>query len=203
MAYKSRIALWQSADFISYKIVILSALFWLSLCPVKAQQIAIKTNLLYDATLTPNIGMELSSGSHSSFQLSYGLRPWTSGDKMLRHWSLMPEYRYWLCAPLTGHFFGVHALGGQYRAGGYDLPFGLLPDLKDTRYVGWFVGAGLAYGYTYALSRHWNLEGEVGLGVVHTRYTQYECEKCGAELGRERKTFFSPTKLALNLVYVF
>ena len=31
-----------------------------------AQTVAIKNNLLYDATLTPNIGLEVRLGSHSS-----------------------------------------------------------------------------------------------------------------------------------------
>lgn len=168
-----------------------------------AQQLGVKTNLLYDATLTPNIGAEISMGRHSSFQLSYALNPWRDGEKMLRHWSVMPEYRYWFCRPMMGHFIGVHALGGEYRVGGYKPPFGFKPQFEHTRYVGWFVGGGLAYGYAHPISKHWNLEGEIGVGVFHTRYTRYECAECGAELGRNRKTFFSPTKLALNLVYVF
>lgn len=31
---------------------------------------------------------------------------------------------------------------------------------KDYRYEGWFIGAGVAYGYAWALSKHWNLPSE-------------------------------------------
>lgn len=57
---------------------------------------SIKNNLLYDATLTPNIGAEIIVGQRSTFQLFYGLNPWNGyhGQKRLQHWSLMPEYRY-------------------------------------------------------------------------------------------------------------
>lgn len=185
------------------KRIILLLVLAASFVQESAGQIGVKTNLLYDATLTPNLGVEFPLGKKSTMQLSYALHPWRQGDKMLRHWSVMPEYRYWTCLPQLGHFFGVHALGGQYRAGGYELPFNVLPNFKNIRYVGWFAGAGLSYGYAYPLSVHWNIEGEIGVGVVHTRYTQYECEQCGAEIGRNRKTFVAPTKLALNLVYVF
>ena len=83
-------------------------LFYISVLPSSAQSIpsdsvifiptgSIKNNLLYDATLTPNIGLEVKIGSRSSFQAFYGINPWKFSDtKKWRHWSLMPEYRYWL-----------------------------------------------------------------------------------------------------------
>ena len=40
-------------------------------------QLAVKTNLLYDATTTPNIGAELGIGKKSTVNLVYGLNPWT------------------------------------------------------------------------------------------------------------------------------
>ena len=40
---------------------------------VRAQKLAVKTNLLYDATTTPNIGAELQTGRHTSLQVVYGL----------------------------------------------------------------------------------------------------------------------------------
>lgn len=66
------------------------------------------------------------------------------------------------------------------------------------------LGAGIAYGYTWALSKHWNLEAEIGLGYVFSKYDQYECEKCGEKV-KDNKThnYVGPTKAALNLVYVF
>lgn len=44
-----------------------------------AQQVALKTNLLYDATATPNIGMEIGVGKKHSVQAFYGLHPWSFG----------------------------------------------------------------------------------------------------------------------------
>lgn len=54
---------------------------------VRAQKLAVKTNLLYDATTTPNIGAELQTGRHTSLQVVYGLNPWKSvgNDRILRH----------------------------------------------------------------------------------------------------------------------
>ena len=70
---------------------------------------SIKNNLVYDATLTLNIGVEAVTGRHTSLQLFYGLHPWTFSDnKKLRHWSLMSEWRRWLEeGPMAGWVWGV------------------------------------------------------------------------------------------------
>lgn len=172
--------------------------------PVAAQRVAVKTNLLYDATTTPNLGLEAALGRKHTVQLFYGLNPWEFKEgKQMKHWLLMPEYRYWLCEKFNGHFFGVHLMGGEFNAGGIDLPGGLFKSLKDNRYEGWYAGGGITYGYQWMLSRHWNFEGSVGLGYDHIKYRQYPCVECGALKKRGRSNYFGPTKLALSLIYVF
>lgn len=174
---------------------------------VNGQKLAVKTNLLYDATLTPNLGAELGLSHRSTLQLVYGLNPWKLSDgKSLRHWQLMPEYRWWLCSKFNGHFFGVHAMGGQFNMAKVDatLPFtGWPADLKDYRYEGWNVGAGLTYGYQWILSRHWNAEAAIGIGYNHIKYKKYPCAECGTMADEGRRNYFGPTKAVLSLVYVF
>jgi len=66
------------------------------------------------------------------------------------------------------------------------------------------VGAGVAYGYTWILGRHWNLEAELGVGWIYTRFDKYPCAECGTKLySRRPHNYVGPTKLALNLVYIF
>lgn len=169
---------------------------------------SIKNNLLYDATLTPNIGLEVKIGSRSSFQAFYGINPWKFSDtKKWRHWSLMPEYRYWLKkekAPyLLGWFTGVHALGGEFNVGGVDMPFGMMKWLKDNRYEGWFIGGGLTLGHAWRLSDRWRLEAAVGVGYIRFRYDRYQNEWCGDFIHSGTYDYFGPTKLALNIAYNF
>lgn len=83
-----------------------------------SQNVALKTNALYWATTTPNIGIEASVGKKSTLQLFYGLNPWkqSGGDQSsLRHWLLMPEYRYWFCESFNGWFIGAHLMGEAVR----------------------------------------------------------------------------------------
>ena len=166
-----------------------------------AQTVAVKNNLLYDATLTPNLGVEFKLGDQSTAQLFYGWNPWKSGrydSKRLLHWSLMPEWRYWTRQAFSGHFLGLHALGGEYNVAGVPP----ITTLKNNHYEGWYLGGGLTYGYAWRLSRHWSLEAALGLGYIHTKYQKYANEECGPLLDCGRRNYVGPTKLALNIVWV-
>lgn len=174
-----------------------------------ARDVAIKTNLLYDATLTVNVGAEMAVAPRWSVDLSGNYNGWNLSDsKRWKHWLVQPEARYWFCEPFGGHFVGLHLLGGQYNIGHVDLPFSFLGThfrkLKDERYQGWFGGVGIAYGYSWILGKHWNIEAEIGIGWTHTRYDVFECAGCGrkTEEGRHHN-YVGPTKAAVNLVYVF
>lgn len=179
-------------------------------------QVAIKTNLLYDATTTPNIGGEVRVSDRSTINLVYGLNAWsfdsdTHGKRMLKHWLLMPEYRWWLCTPFSGHFFGVHAMGGQMNASNVDLPFpgafwgdeNLAKGVRDHRYQGGYAGVGVTYGYQWILGRHWNLEAEVGVGYGHVWYDKYTCGECGVKTGSGDSNYIGLTKLGLSFMYLF
>ena len=61
-----------------------------------AQNTGVKSNLLYWATTTPNLGVETALGKKHTAQVFFGFNPWkqSGGDQSsLRHWLLQPEYR--------------------------------------------------------------------------------------------------------------
>ena len=186
----------------------LSLLLLLGILPSKAQDVALKTNLLYDAVLTPNVGVEVGVAPKWTIDVSGQLNAWAVNDHLWKQWVVQPEARYWFCSRFAGHFVGAHLLGGQYNFGNLDLPFSFLGtnfrELKDHRKQGWMVGAGIAYGYSWILDRHWNIEAEIGFGWVYTRYDEFRCANCGKKL-RERvpHNYVGPTKAAINLIYTF
>lgn len=175
----------------------------------RAQNVAVKTNVLSDALYNPNIAVEFGVAPKWTIDLSGEFNLWNlSHDRKWKHWALQPEARYWLCDRFSGHFLGVHLLGGQYNVGGIDIPFSFLGTdfrkLKDTRYQGWFAGAGVAYGYAWALNEHWNLEAEIGVGWTYTRYDRFRCAGCGKKIEEDvPHSYFGPTKVAVNIEYVF
>lgn len=76
--------------------------------------------------------------------------------------------------------------------------------LKDYRFQGWMAGAGIAYGYSWILDKRWNIEAEIGIGWVYTRYDMFECADCGQKVDTNHPhNYVGPTKAAINLVYTF
>ena len=91
--------------------MLLTGFCWLG---ASAQQVAVKTNLLYWAATTPNIGIDIAVGKHSTIGMTANYNPWTLGtDNKIQHWFLRPEYRYWVTEKYTRLYFGVHAIGGD------------------------------------------------------------------------------------------
>ena len=111
---------------------------------VFAQDMALKTNLLYDATTTINLGYEVALNRKTTFDIWINYNPWTLGRKWvglyqnelsvpspsasereikLKHLAVQPEIRWWTCEKFNGHFFGVHLHGGMFNVGAIKLPF--------------------------------------------------------------------------------
>lgn len=175
----------------------------------KAQDVALKTNLLADGFLNPNLGIEIGLAPKWSLDISGQYNGWIlSNGRRWKHWAVQPEARYWFCDRFSGHFIALHAHGGQYNIGGFNGRINLFGTdarkLRETRYQGWFVGAGIAYGYAWILGRHWNLEAEIGIGYSYTRYDRFRCTGCGKKTETDRPHHYvGPTKAAINLVYLF
>ncbi len=177
-------------------------------CALSAQNVSLKTNLVSDATLSPNLGLQVGLAPKWTLNASAQLNLWSLNGQKWRHWLVQPEARYWFCRKFQGHFLGLHALGGQYNVGNIDWAFDFLgskfSNLKDKRYEGWGAGAGIAYGYAWPVAKHWNIEAEIGVGWIYTRYDVYPCTVCGTKLDSDRvHNYFGPTKLALNIEYIF
>lgn len=158
-----------------------------------AQDFALKTNTLYLATLTPNIGAEFRLGNNMTLNVGGAYRPSNmSYDPDIRMWLVQPEWRYWTCESFNGHFFGVHLHGAQYYAR-YD----------GKLYDGSLVGGGISYGYGWPLAKHWNLEAEIGAGYARMCYKEspdIPCSKCAV---RKHRNYIGPTKISLTVSYLF
>lgn len=175
---------------------------------MRAQHVALKTNLVSDALLSPNLGVEIGLKPHWSLNLVGQGNFWTVNDHKWKHWLVQPEARYWFCEYFGKHFVGVHALGGEYNFGFIKNDINFLgsdfSQLTDYRFQGWAVGGGISYGYAFMMAKHWNIELELGIGYLYTRYNKYRCKDCGKKVeGPKDHNYYGPTKAAVNLVYVF
>ena len=193
-----------------------SLAFAMLTCIGVSGQVAVKTNLLYDAVTTPNLGVEVGLGRKSTVNLVYGFNPWSfhsdsKGKRKAKHWVLMPEYRWWTCSKFNGHFFGVHAMGGEFNAANVSLHIpgfffsgdNLTSEVKDSRYQAVYAGAGFTYGYQWILDSHWNIEAEIGVGYNHVWYDKYRCGDCGGKLKDGQTNYAGVTKIGLSIMYIF
>ena len=193
-------------------------------------EVVVKNNLIYDATLTPNITVEAPLSHRMSAQMTVGFNPWTFHDnKKLKHLLLMPELRLWNDSTYHGTFYAVNGFYSHYNVSGIDLL--LWKDTKQYRYQGDAVALGLAIGHRWnflrrdrilrhrgfyygeyfnSLSRdeqrqymrpsRWALEAEVGFDVGYTWYEKFDCFHCGSSYGKDNKPFIVPN-LALSVLY--
>lgn len=118
------------------------------------------------------------------------------------HWLGSVEYRYWTCERFSGHFWGIHILGGQYNIAGHHLPLLFGDDSGPYRYEGWGIGGGISYGYHFLLGNRWSLEANIGIGYVRLHYDKFRCETCGEKTGTENRNYFGPTKAAVSLIFL-
>ena len=192
------------------------AVFVLSLCGVvsNAQSLAVKTNLLHWATLTPNVGIEFSMGEKWTMAVDGGYNPWVLNQEKnmkIKHVSVSPEFRYWFCETFHGHFLGIEAAGAIFNVSGMPVPAAFYPvetdgymvaDLKNFLSEGWAAGAGLVYGCSWPISRCWSIEAKIGLGVWYARYDRYESRSCGLFNDSVSKIVAGPTSLGLSFIYL-
>lgn len=194
--------------------LIIVFIFLFSGITANAQRIGVKTNALYLATATPNIGFEYAFADRFSLELDGGYNPWTldrDRNMKARHFLVSPEVRYWFCEAFNGHFIGINANYTLFNLSGVDVPAVFFPsarsamvleDLKNRRSEGWAAGAGLTYGCAWPIARRWNLECTVGLGYWYTDYDKYESRKCGLFQEHVSHGAFGPTALGISFIYL-
>lgn len=170
---------------------------------LSAQHFAIKNNFLYDATLTPNLGVEFGLGKKTTLDISGGYNPFEfNDDKRFKHWLVQPELRFWPCEKFNGFFWGIHGHGGEFSVAGIKLPFGLFSNLEEHRYEGYLFGGGLTIGYQWVLGKHWNLEAAIGGGYARIHYDKYPCPGCGDKQETDNYNYFGVTKAAISIIYI-
>lgn len=173
---------------------------WAGPADCECPDIAIKTNLVHDAFLTPDLGIEVVLPANFSVSLT-GTYAWWSNDSRHRYWRIrmgVAEARYWFggcadCRFLTGHHAGIYA-----SLFDYDFEFGgrgwQSPDAS--------FGVGIAYGYSIKISRNLNLDFGLRAGYSAGTLIKYK-PQCGTYVCTDRsyQHRFGLTGVAVSLVW--
>ena len=186
-----------------------------------AQTLALRNNLLYDATLTPNIGAELRIDSAWTAGVNIGLNAWDidkSKNKKWRHFLIAPNIRRYFGhksdKPASSSLWGIpadasrhisylelDAIYSHFNVGNTKIPFGLYKSIQDRRLQGDLFALGGKYGYSWILSRDWRLEAEAGIAIGYAWFKEYDCDHCGTFYGKGDRIFLLP-QLGINVIYI-
>lgn len=162
--------------------------------------LAIKSNMLYDISLIPNIEVEVPIFDKWSIGAQAMCGWWLKSDNS-RCWQIQAadiEGRYWFGdrskhRALTGWFAGVFA-----SAGFYDF------QLEDTNGIQgeFYVMTGVSGGYAIPIGRRMNLEFTGGIGYLvndYQKYTVHASEYLVADGPQMRFKSVFPAKLEVSL----
>ena len=170
---------------------------------------ALKTNLLYDVALVPNLGAEFYLGRGWSIGGNW-MYAWWKSDRRHDYWRLyggeleIRKYfgRRAVEKPLTGHHLGLY---GQLFT--YDF------ELGATGYMGGKPGGtlwekmnyavGLEYGYSLPVARRLNLDFVIGVGYWGGEYHTYDpIDDHYVWKETRQRHWFGPTKAEISLVWL-
>lgn len=166
----------------------------LAACSVTAaaQRVSVKTNALYWAAATPNLGAEFRFNRHITIGLETAFNRFDISKVNTRMVGVMPEARYWFSArPQAGHFVGLMALVSDYKLT-YD----------QTTHEGNGYGVGPTYGYSFVLGKRWSLEAIVGVGVLRVRERKYAAG-AGAPTNYANNNRWLPAPLKVGMTFVY
>ena len=168
--------------------------------PPVASYFALKSNLLYDALLVPNLALEASIGSGWTLGAG-GMLAWWSKDAKHRYWRIYGgdlEIRKYFGAlskskPLQGHHLGIY---GDFLT--YDFEFGAKGYQSKATYA-----AGIRYGYSHPIGKRLNLDFALGIGYLHSNYKTYvPRDGCYVYQETKKQKWLGPTQAEISLVWL-
>lgn len=188
-------------DTLYFREVLRDTLRVLCLPEARPFPMAIKTNLLYDALLIPNIGLEFSLGKKWSLSANW-MYSWWHNDRTHNYWRIYGgdiELRKWFGRTSGGRLFTGHHAGVYAQILTYDFKLGARGYLGDK----WSYGAGFSYGYSFPVAKRLNMDFSLGLGYLGGKYKEYVYDAgCYVwQVTRQRK-WFGPTKAEISLVWL-
>lgn len=171
-----------------------------SQAPPVASYFALKSNLLYDALLVPNLSLEASIGSGWTLGAG-GMLAWWSKDAKHRYWRIYGgglEIRKYFgtlskSKPLQGHHLCIY---GDFLT--YDFEFGAKGYQSKATYA-----AGIKYGYSHPIANRLNLDFALGIGYLHSNYKTYvPRDGCYVYQETKKRKWLGPTQAEISLVWL-
>ena len=168
-------------------------------------RVALRTNLLYDATLSPNLGVDVRVDSTWTVGLLAGMNAWDIDKEKNKKWRHMlfsfRARKYVNDSVFHKGCFEADAIYSHFNVGNVKFPLGLYKTVRERRLQGDLLALGGKYGYSWILSRDWRIEAEAGVAIGYAWFKEYDCPHCGTYYGKDDRIFLLP-QLGVNIVYI-
>lgn len=161
------------------------------------------TNMLYDAVLTPNIGVGLCVTDKITIFADWMYARWSNRDKR-RYWRIYGgdiEARYRIGrqkanSPLAGHHVGVYC-----SMACYDFQAGR--SHRGVLSAKWNYAVGMSYTYSMPIATHFNIDFNLGVGYLWGTYKRHRLiDDCDVWLSTHKLGWFGPTRAGVSLVWL-
>lgn len=183
--------------FCLYIVIPVFSLFLINTPTSKAQNLALKTNMLYDVLSVPSLGCEVAVAKHFSAGIMCTYNPIKYGDKKWKNFSFQPELKYWFHRKYTGPFVGVNMITGGFNVDNIHA-YGLYGKHRQ----GHFVGGGVSVGYNLILSNRFSMEFALGADYVHAKFERFREGDLPYKEGDFSGNTVLPTGTGVTLVYI-
>lgn len=139
-----------------------------------AQMVAMKTDVVKDAFMIPNLGVDIVIGEKHTLGVDvFGAKKIYGNVAEII--GVTPRYRYWL----SGRPFSRLFVGATTQFANYTINW------DDKRYHGNSFAAGLSLGYSINLSKRLNIELAGGTDLLYYNHKQYTLGDAYTHYGEE------------------
>lgn len=171
----------------------------LAAAPLCGQDLVVSTNVLdYANFATLNVETGLAVARHWSLSAGAKYNPFTfgkgDGTILQRQQTYSVGARFWPWYIFSGWWICAKAQYQEFCSGGITSR----RTSQGDRY-----GGSLSAGYTFMLSKHFNLEFGLGAWGGYEVYTAFNCQHCGQTVDSGSKYFLLPNDVTFALSYVF
>lgn len=170
----------------------------------RAPYLAVRTNLLYDAVLVPNVGLEVWLGAGFTLAADW-FYTWIPLDRQHFYWQTYGGYltaRYYFGKQAAAQPYGGHHVGIYGSMLTYDVEFGGRGCQADK----FGFGGGVEYGYSLPVAKNLCLDFNLGIGYQGGEYKTYLPTDDGTGHyvweGTYKRHWFGPTKAEISLKWL-
>lgn len=177
----------------AYAIVSILMMLTMTAQKADAQQLALNTDVLWDAAMMPNLGIEMTTGNRSTLQVDM-IAGKNSFGRDVTLVAVQPEFRYFLSGrSMYHHFIGVGAVAASYEL-----------SIRSRHYEGYGAGLGVTFGYVIPLASRLNLDLHAGLGAF-----AYQQMESSTDMPYDKDNginahgyYIAPTRIGVSLTYI-